>query len=88
MAAGNNSACASAVENIVPPAVELWYDAGGNLEETQRQITSQATRLTAETVRRLVQVNTELGREGQSRGSITRIKLARERKLDLVDFFA
>jgi nucleotide-binding universal stress UspA family protein len=38
----------SAVENIVPPAVELWYDAGGNLEETRRQITSQAERLTAE----------------------------------------
>lgn len=44
----------SAVENIAPPAVELWYDAGGSLEETQRQITSQAERLTAkvaETVR-------------------------------------
>jgi nucleotide-binding universal stress UspA family protein len=38
----------SAVENTVPPASELWYDAGGNLEETQRQITSQAARLTAE----------------------------------------
>jgi nucleotide-binding universal stress UspA family protein len=38
----------SAVENIVPPASELWYDAGGNLEESRRQITSQAARLTAE----------------------------------------
>jgi len=44
----------SAVEDIAPPAVELWYDAGGNLEETRRQITSQAEQLTdevAETVR-------------------------------------
>jgi nucleotide-binding universal stress UspA family protein len=38
----------SAVENIVTPASELWYDAGGNLEETRQQITSQAARLTAE----------------------------------------
>jgi nucleotide-binding universal stress UspA family protein len=44
----------SAVEDIVPPAAELWYNAAGNLEETRRQITSQAERLTdkvAETVR-------------------------------------
>jgi len=38
----------SAVENIVAPAVELWYDAGGSLEETNRQLTSQTARLTAE----------------------------------------
>jgi len=26
----------SAVEDFAPPAVELWYDAAGNLEETRR----------------------------------------------------
>ena len=44
----------SAVENIVPPASELWFDAGGNLEEANRQIITQAEQLTnkvAEAVR-------------------------------------
>jgi nucleotide-binding universal stress UspA family protein len=36
----------SAVEFIVPPASELWYDAGGSLEEANRQITNQAEQLT------------------------------------------
>ena len=36
----------SAVENIVPPASELWYDAGGSLEEANRQITKKAEELT------------------------------------------
>jgi nucleotide-binding universal stress UspA family protein len=36
----------SAVEDIVPPASELWYDAGGSLEEANRQITKQAEELT------------------------------------------
>jgi len=36
----------SAVEDIVPPASELWYDAGGSLEEANRQITKQAEQLT------------------------------------------
>jgi nucleotide-binding universal stress UspA family protein len=43
----------SAVENIVPPAAELWYDAAGNLEETRRQITSQAKQLTDEIAERV-----------------------------------
>lgn len=44
----------SAVENIVPPASELWYDAGGSLEEANRHIVTQAEQLTnkmGETVR-------------------------------------
>lgn len=44
----------SAVEHVVPPASELWYDAGGSLEEANRQITKQAEELTnkvGETVR-------------------------------------
>jgi nucleotide-binding universal stress UspA family protein len=38
----------SAVEDIVPPAAELWYDAAGSLEETRRQIAKQAEQLTNE----------------------------------------
>lgn len=44
----------SAVETIVPPAAELWYDAGGSLEEANRQIVNQAEQLinkVGETVR-------------------------------------
>jgi nucleotide-binding universal stress UspA family protein len=36
----------SAVENIVSPASELWYDAGGSLEEANRHITKQAEEIT------------------------------------------
>ena len=44
----------SAVDTIVPPAAELWYDAGGSLEEANRQIVNQAEQLidkVGETVR-------------------------------------
>jgi hypothetical protein len=29
----------SAVESITPPAAELWYDAGGSLEQVQQEMT-------------------------------------------------
>ena len=37
----------SVVENVAPPAAELWYDAGGDLGRVQRELTSRAERLTA-----------------------------------------
>lgn len=36
----------SAVEDIVPPAAELWYDAAGSLEEARRRIAKQGEQLT------------------------------------------
>src|SRR5687767_3450246 len=35
----------SAVEHIVPPATELWYDAGGSLERSRQELTSHYEKL-------------------------------------------
>ena len=37
----------SAVAPVAPPAAELWYDAGGNLERAQQEAEEHAERLTA-----------------------------------------
>ena len=37
----------SAVERVVPPAAEVWYDAGGSLEQTRQEMTKHADQLTA-----------------------------------------
>ena len=37
----------SAVERVVPPAAEVWYDAGGSLERTRQELTKHADQLTA-----------------------------------------
>ena len=37
----------SAAESVVPPAAELWYDAGGSLERARQEVTTRAERLTA-----------------------------------------
>jgi len=37
----------SAVEQIPPPAAELWYDAGGDLERARQELTKRAEQLTA-----------------------------------------
>jgi hypothetical protein len=36
----------SAVQDFVPPASELWYDAGGSLEEANLHVIKQAEQLT------------------------------------------
>jgi nucleotide-binding universal stress UspA family protein len=36
----------SAVEELTPPAAELWYDAGGSLERTREELMTRAERLT------------------------------------------
>jgi nucleotide-binding universal stress UspA family protein len=43
----------SVVEPITPPAAELWYDAGGNLEVAQQEMTKRATYLTAKAAEKL-----------------------------------
>ena len=45
--AGTTVRVLTAVEPFVPPAAELWYDAGGNLERAQREMTARAEQLTA-----------------------------------------
>ena len=37
----------SAVEDVTPPAAELWYDAGRSLERARQQMMTQAEQVTA-----------------------------------------
>ena len=37
----------SAVEDVTPPATELWYDAGGSLERARKEMEIHAEQLTA-----------------------------------------
>ena len=43
----------SAVERVTPSAAEVWYDAGGSLEEAQQVLTKRADQLTASVAERL-----------------------------------
>ncbi len=43
----------SVVEPVTPPAAELWYDAGGNLDRVQQEMTKRATELTTNAAVRL-----------------------------------
>ena len=43
----------SAVERVAPPAAEVWYDAGGSLEEAREELTRRAEQLTAGVAERL-----------------------------------
>jgi nucleotide-binding universal stress UspA family protein len=45
--AGTTVRVLTAMESVVPPAAELWYDAGGNLERARQEITARAEQLTA-----------------------------------------
>jgi nucleotide-binding universal stress UspA family protein len=43
----------TAMEPVVPPAAELWYDAGGNLERARQELTTHAEQLSAGVVEML-----------------------------------
>ncbi|HEX8844720.1 MAG TPA: universal stress protein [Pyrinomonadaceae bacterium] len=43
----------TAIEPVVPPAAELWYDVGGNLERARQELTTHAEQLTAGVAERL-----------------------------------
>jgi nucleotide-binding universal stress UspA family protein len=75
----------SAVEDVVPPAAELWYDASGSLEEANRQLTKQAQALidqVAETMRANGLTVETLVQHGDPRSVI--IDEAREWDADLI----
>ena len=55
----------SVVENVAPPAAELWYGAGGDLERVQRELINRAERLTA-------RVAESLGASGLKAEPVTR----------------
>ena len=43
----------AAVERVVPPAAEVWYDAGGSLERARQELTTRAEQLSAGVAERL-----------------------------------
>ena len=43
----------SAVERVVPPATEVWYDAGGSLDKARREMEKRAEQLSAGVAERL-----------------------------------
>src|SRR5215216_5169245 len=75
----------SAVENIVVPAAELWYDAGGDLEKARQELTRRAEQLTAHVAEQLaakgLAVETAV-RHGDPRSAI--VDEAKEWSADLV----
>jgi general stress protein 26/nucleotide-binding universal stress UspA family protein len=75
----------SAVEDIPPPATELWYDAGGSLEIANQELTERFEQLTRRTVESLAAagLNAEpLVRHGDPRSVI--VEEAKEWGADLI----
>jgi nucleotide-binding universal stress UspA family protein len=63
----------SAVERVVPPATEVWYDAGGSLEQAREELTKRADQLTvgvAEKVRAAGLTAETAVRDGDPRSAI------------------
>jgi nucleotide-binding universal stress UspA family protein len=75
----------SVVELVAPPAAELWYDAGGNLERVQQEMAKRATELTQKTSESLkrkgLKIETAV-REGDARPVI--VDEARKWSADLI----
>jgi nucleotide-binding universal stress UspA family protein len=75
----------SAVENIVVPAAELWYDARGDFESARQELTKRAEQLTARVAERLtakgLAVDTAV-RQGDPRSAI--VDEAKEWSADLI----
>jgi nucleotide-binding universal stress UspA family protein len=75
----------TAVEPVVPPATELWYDAGGSLERARQEIQTRAEQLTAgvvETLRAVGLTAEAAVRDGEPRSAI--VDEAREWDADLI----
>ena len=73
------------VEKFVPPAAELWYDAGGDLERAREEVKTRAAEILASVAERLrssgLTVETAL-RDGDPRTGI--VDEAREWSADLI----
>jgi nucleotide-binding universal stress UspA family protein len=75
----------SVVEPFTPPAAELWYDASGNLERAQQEMTKRATELTEKASERLKRKELKIEpavREGDPRSVI--VDEARKWSADLI----
>jgi nucleotide-binding universal stress UspA family protein len=75
----------SAVENIVVPAAELWYDARGDFESARQELKKRAQKLTARVAEQIqakgLTVETAV-REGEARSAI--VDEAKEWSADLI----
>jgi len=75
----------TAVEPVVPPATELWYDAGGSLERTRQEVRTRAEQLAAgatETLRAAGLTAEAAVRDGEPRSAI--VDEAKEWDADLM----
>jgi nucleotide-binding universal stress UspA family protein len=75
----------TAREPVVPPAAELWYDAGGSIERAQQELTARAEQLTAgvaETLRASGLTTETAVRDGEPRSVI--VDEARDWSADLI----
>jgi general stress protein 26/nucleotide-binding universal stress UspA family protein len=75
----------SAVEDIPPPAAELWYDAGGSLERANQELTERFEQLTRRTADSLAAAGLDaepLVRHGDPRSVI--VEEAKEWGADLI----
>jgi len=75
----------TAVEVVVPPAAEIWYDAGGSLERAQQELRTRAEQLTAGVVETLgaAGLTAEAAvRDGEPRSAI--VDEAKEWEADLI----
>jgi nucleotide-binding universal stress UspA family protein len=75
----------SAVENIVVPSAELWYDAAGDFESARQELTKRAEQLTARVAEQIaakgLAVETAV-RQGDPRSTI--VDEAKEWSADLI----
>ena len=75
----------TAIEPVVPPAAELWYDAGGSIERAQQELAARAAQLTvgvAETLRASGLTVETAARDGEPRSVI--VDEARDWSADLI----
>jgi general stress protein 26/nucleotide-binding universal stress UspA family protein len=83
--AGTTVRVLSAVEDIPPPATELWYDAGGGLETANQELTERFEQLTRRTAESLADAGLHaepLVRHGDPRSVI--VEEAKEWGADLI----
>jgi nucleotide-binding universal stress UspA family protein len=73
------------VEKVVPPAQQLWYDAGGNLDRARKQVTEHYSELAEHTAKQLQQAGLSVEtvvRDGNPRKAI--VAAAKDWSADLI----
>jgi nucleotide-binding universal stress UspA family protein len=73
------------VEKFVPPAQELWYDAGGNLDQARQEIKARFRSLVEETAARVAEhnLNSEISIRDGNAGKVI-VQEAKEWNADVI----